>query len=104
MLHQLIPQQDINRIIEMHIPIIKSDNTMVWKFSQYGVTCSQIDFFLIQKSNIYICLDYIVITRGILTRGIRLRRRAKRRSHNGAQRIKCRIWRVKNIRFSNTRF
>jgi len=65
-----------------------------------GVSCSQIDFFLIRKSDMKICWDCKVIPGESLTTqhrvmvmDVRVKRRAKRRSHSGAPRIKW--WHLK---------
>ena len=65
-----------------------------------GVSCSQIDFFLFRNSDRKICLDCKVIPRESLTSqhrvmvmDVRVKRRAKRRSHSGAPRIKW--WHLK---------
>ena len=60
-----------------------------------GVSCSKIDFFLIRKSDRKICLDCKVIPGESLTTqhrvmmmDVRVKRKAKRRSHSGDPRIK----------------
>jgi len=56
-----------------------------------GVSCTQIDFFLIRKSDRKICLDCKVIPgeslttqHRVLVMDVRVKRRAKRRSNSGA--------------------
>ena len=68
-----------------------------------GVSCSQIDFFLIRKSDRKICLDCKVIPgeslttqHRVLVMDVRVKRRARRRSHNGPPCIKW--WHLKGVK------
>jgi len=65
-----------------------------------GVSCSQINFFLIRKSDRKICLDCkvipgesLTIQHRVMVMDVRVKRRAERRSHSGAPRIKW--WHLK---------